>query len=139
MAQRRRKTLYAAGCHLGWRLIIDLPLQSTTQNDGGQARPTRSASTRSSSNTSSAANAACLPTSPVTEKGFLETFVKKIHLDPEWCLVLKNAGLTQEKLRVLAGREEGALKDLVDGLFPQMTRVDQFFFVREVKALAIAV
>lgn len=72
---------------------------------------------------------------------FLAGFVAGVPLDPVWAGVLRDAGLTEEKLRQTAGAPEARLIQFIAGssVFKNMIDIDQFNLASAIGRLAIPI
>ncbi|KAJ7612778.1 hypothetical protein FB45DRAFT_939765 [Roridomyces roridus] len=77
-------------------------------------------------------------TDVVSDHEFLKNFAKThISPDPKWCLALEKAGFTKENMARMGRFPKDRIAEFIASKFPEMSDVEQFFFVEAVGQLGV--
>ncbi|KAJ7480858.1 hypothetical protein FB451DRAFT_1365222 [Mycena latifolia] len=99
---------------------------------------TPSNTSNSSSNSTPRATSTRRRTREMTGRpNFLDQFVDDAALDSAWKDAFVRAGLTEEGLRRLAGRDSAFIADSTQQIFPNMSTFERGLFITAVRALVI--
>lgn len=74
----------------------------------------------------------------ITDEAFLRDFVERAGLAPEYYDMIKEAVVTAEGLRRMAGIGKAQVESAVAALFPTMTPLDKVLFAQALLRLQIA-